>query len=169
MSPAVSAVPMATALFVNITIVSHYLNYLRCQHNASVIKPSDNLNFVASNWGWQMASKKMFKHSNYNYGENIAGAGYIQKNGRNGTSYVLSAIDRWYSEYTKYIYSRPGFTAGHFTALVWNSTREFGVSANFDGLRTVYIVMEFNPPGNSAYYNTNVFKKNNKTVCFKYI
>lgn len=154
---------MALALIVNMTVVTSYLNYLRCGHNASFLKPSENLNFVASNWGWQMASKKMFKHSNSNYGENIAGVGYIAKNGREGTRYVLSAIDSWYAEVKKYNYSQPGFNAGHFTALVWNFTREYGVSANYDGIRTVYIVMEFNPPGNVAnYYRKNVFPN---TVC----
>lgn len=159
---------MALALIINMTLVSNYLNYLRCGHNASYIKPSDNLNFFASNWGWQMASKKMFKHSNYNYGENIGGAWYNKTKGRDGTGYVLSAIDGWYAEYKKYNYSQPGFTAGHFTALVWNFTMEYGVSATFDGLRAVYVVMEFNPPGNvgyTSYYKTNVFKKINNTAC----
>ncbi len=149
------------------TIVSNYLNYIRCLHMVNQLVPSDNLNYMATKWGQQMMS---LKHSNFAYGENIAGAGYIPKKGQNGTDYVLLAIDNWYAENKKYNFSRPGFTAGHFTALVWKFTKSYGVSACYDGVRIVYVVMEFDPPGNAGNaYRYNVFPRVNNTRCNKTI
>lgn len=156
---------MATSvinLFLNITIISNYMNSLRFLHSVPPLTENRNLSITASIWGVHMATTNKFVHSDYSYGENLAMSWYNPKDKNNGTSYVIDAINRWYSEYTNYNFRFPGystgqFTTGHFTQLVWKSSSEYGISAVYDNKKCVYVVMEYNPAGNDGAYLTNVF------------
>jgi hypothetical protein len=86
------------------------------------------------------------------YGENLAMFS-------GGSSSVAQAIDLWYAESRLYDYSRPESNqaaTGHFTQLVWKSTREIGIGMQTVGIKT-YVVMQFFPRGNVAsQYAANV-------------
>ena len=131
------------------------MNALRSMHSAPGLVPNDNLMKTAVSWGYNMATKNSFQHSNYDHGENLALAWYNPGDGLDGTNYVIDAINMWYAEVTKYDFLAPSFGTGHFTQLVWKSSREYGVSAVYDGDMKVYITMEYDPPGN--YYGAYVY------------
>lgn len=146
-----------TNLVLNITLISNYMNSLRCLHSAPPLSENKNLSKTAETWASYLANNKKFYHSDYFYGENMAMTWYNSKEGNSGTSYVIDAINRWYSELPNYDFRYPGFTAGHFSQLVWRSSSEYGVAAVRDNKSAVYVVMEYNPAGNDGAYSSNVF------------
>ena len=38
--------------------------------------------------------------------------------------------------------------SGHFTQVVWQSSKELGVGIAYDGKGTCYVVANYSPPGN---------------------
>ncbi len=126
-------------------------NQLRAHHQAPPLVWDDKLAQYAENY----ASKCRFQHSHSGYGENIA-AGYPS---------ISAAIHAWYGEHNEYSYSSPGFSyhTGHFTQLVWRSTRKLGCGyASCDGKNGTpgkYLVCEYSPRGNITnrhYFQSNV-------------
>lgn len=88
-------------------------NLLRANYQAAPLKWSDSLAVNASKW----ANRCVFEHSPYQWGENIA------------MSYDPSAnmTYLWYqNEECAYYNDVPGATTGHFTQMVWPSTKYIG-------------------------------------------
>ncbi len=51
----------------------------------------------------------------------------------------------------------PGFSAGHFTQIVWKGSRELGVGTAVDGRGTFKLVLRYSPAGNvRGAYGENV-------------
>jgi hypothetical protein len=71
-------------------------------------------------------------------------------------------VDSWYSEVSQYNWASPGFSSstGHFTQLVWISTKQMGIGiACTSDKTTCYIVANYSPPGNyDNEYQANVKK-----------
>lgn len=129
------------------------VNSVRSKHNAQPVQWVSFLEDSATRWAKELANKNKFEHSTSIYGENIAGT--------YSNSPLSDAIKMWYSEETIYDYSKPGFSfdTGHFTQLVWNSTREIGAGVSKMSNGMWVIVMQYNPPGNYAgQYEKNVFR-----------
>jgi len=74
-------------------------------------------------------------------------------------SSAASAVKDWYSEITDpgYDWRRPGYTSGtgHFTQVIWASTKKVGMATSSDGK---YIVANYSPGGNIT--NAGYFEKN---------
>lgn len=125
-------------------------NELRAEHHAAPLVWDASLASYAENY----ASKCRFQHSRGPFGENLA-AGYPS---------VSAAIHAWYAERKNYSYANPGFSyqTGHFTQLVWKSTRKLGcgyASCNGkNGTPGNYLVCEYSPAGNIT--NPHYFQKN---------
>jgi hypothetical protein len=89
------------------------------------------------------------QHSNNGlYGENLA---YFQGYGLDPVYLIKKSIDAWYNEIANYDFTKPGFseTTGHFTCLVWKSSRAFAIGISIDPATTeAYVVMNTSPPGN---------------------
>ncbi|KAK3525681.1 hypothetical protein QTP70_004900 [Hemibagrus guttatus] len=68
-------------------------------------------------------------------------------------------VENWYSEIKDYDFRNPGFgsNTGHFTQVVWKSSKEVGVGLATDG-NTVFVVGQYNPAGNIS--NPGYFKDN---------
>jgi hypothetical protein len=69
----------------------------------------------------------------------------------------------WYNEVSNYNFKlgQFGMTTGHFTQVVWNSTKSFcvGYATTSDGQAT-YVVAQYSPPGNYiGDFLHNVFQK----------
>ncbi|KAF8967011.1 hypothetical protein BGZ46_000238 [Entomortierella lignicola] len=101
-----------------------------------------------------------FQHSHGKHGENLA-AGYKD---------FKSAIAGWYNEVKSYNYNNPGFSGatGHFTQVVWKSTKTVGCAKKYcsNSKWTIYIC-EYDPPGNivsadNAYFKANVLPPKKK-------
>lgn len=126
-------------------------NQLRETHHAPPLVWDNTLARYAENY----AQKCRFQHSHASTGENIA-AGYPT---------VSAAIRAWYAENKQYAYARPQFSyqTGHFTQIVWKSTRKLGCGVasceGKNGTPGKYLVCEYSPAGNIMnrhYFQANV-------------
>lgn len=89
-------------------------NEFRAKHNSPALQWDEKL----ANYAERHASQCKFVHTHGPYGENLA-AGYPTP---------AQSITGWYEESKQYSYSDPKFSynTGHFTQLVWKSTRKIG-------------------------------------------
>jgi len=125
-------------------------NQLRRLHQVPNLEWDETL----ANYAQRYATKCVFKHSSSPYGENLA-SGYPSVN---------AAINAWYAENKNYSYMWPGFSykTGHFTQVVWKSTKRLGCAFVFcngkNGTPGYYLVCEYAPHGNVT--NAGYFRKN---------
>ena len=150
-----NAAGATAAATLDVTDTLTRINTLRTVHSAPPVQWDIELENTAYNWAINLNKTNVFKHSNYQYGENLA---YF-RGVKNATNAMQRAITAWYAENAVYNYTVGGFTAGHFTQLVWINTKYIG-AAVING----YVVMEFNPPGNyagTANYVKNVLPPTN--------
>ena len=150
--------------FFNNTQISNNLNNYRTMHQAPNVIYDSNIASVSQTWANFMAKDNVFRHSNTYYGENLAlfGSGKIL----DCTDRANKAIDAWYTEGLNYNYTNNGFNNlyGHFTQSVWVSSKYIGVGIAY-GNNKIYVVMNFNPPGNYAgKFTINVLPPNNLKI-----
>ena len=125
-------------------------NRLRAFHHADALTWDDQLALYAG----KHAALCRFQHSHGPYGENLA----------MGYDTFHSVAKAWYDENAKYNYAKPGFSfaTGHFTQMVWKSTRKVGCAyADCNGKHGTIgkmWVCEYSPAGNII--NPGFFAKN---------
>ncbi|KAG7476793.1 hypothetical protein MATL_G00086690 [Megalops atlanticus] len=136
-------------------------NTYRADHGAPPLTLSRDLCKTAQEWADHIMSTKTLQHSDTENGENLYYAFSSSKKTLNGKE----AVDSWYSEIKNYDFSKPGPSrgkpVGHFTQVVWKSTREVGVGLATDG-HTVFVVGQYSPAGNitnKGYHDKNVLPK----------
>lgn len=126
-------------------------NKWRALHHAGNLVWDNQLAAYAEHY----ANLCQFQHSHTSYGENLA----------KGYPSVTAAIDGWYAEDRLYSYRHPGFSmqTGHFTQLVWKSTKKLGCGLadcyDRNGKSWQYLVCEYSPHGNvlsKTYFMANV-------------
>jgi uncharacterized protein YkwD len=133
-------------------------NLYRAKHDAPPLVLSTQLNDVAQQYAEQLARTNRLVHSgNTHYGENL----YAFGSSGQALPRPEAVVDRWYSEIKNYNFNKPGFHTGtgHFTQLVWKSSKELGmgIAQAADGMW--YVVGNYSPPGNiSGQFPTNVLK-----------
>lgn len=138
----------------NISAVVIFINVLRAMHRAPPLIPTQKLNYIAGNWSTYMARSGRFDHSFSPYGENIAQVGSPD----NHTQAAILAVKMAYAESAYWNKSNPTVGVGHFTQLVWFSSRYVGIGVANNSRRRTYVTFEFDPPGNVlGYYAYNVF------------
>lgn len=134
--------PQSTREFKNELLKSH--NEIRTQHGAPSLKWNSKLAAEAQSWAEDLASRNCIQPSSSNdYGENIAYMSGGQLTGRKVT-------DMWYEEHDKYSFRNPGFssTTGHFTQIVWQSSKEMGAGKAVSSSGAQFVVARYQPPGN---------------------
>ena len=131
-------------------------NALRTLHKASAMKWSSTLQAVAQEWANKIAKENKMYHRNPNdYGENIY---WIMGRKLSGADVTQA----WYDEIKDYKYAKPGFSmnTGHFTQVVWVSSTELGCASATAKDGGIYVVCNYNPPGNyEGEYQKNVLPK----------
>ncbi|XP_063966192.1 uncharacterized protein LOC129278036 [Lytechinus pictus] len=132
-------------------------NKYRDIHGVPNLKLSDNLNDHAQRWAEHLARSGTFSHSNNReLGENIAmhySSASTELSGQDAT-------DQWYQESSKYDFGSPGFRqgTGHFSQVVWKSSKEFGIGKAISKDGKVIVVGNYKPAGNMAgNFPENVF------------
>ena len=114
-------------------------NEKRALHKVPPLKWSNQAAEKAKQW----ADRCVFAHSNNkNYGENLA----------SGHQNWDEVMRDWYDkEIVHYNYNYPGFSmqTGHFTQIVWKSTKKVGCAMSPCGGRPLY-VCKYWPPGNRS-------------------
>ena len=133
----------------NTSQVTNYINKYRALHQAPNVTYDKNMASASQAWADYMATNNVFQHSNTNYGENLALFSFGQIS--DCTNRTTKAIDLWYNEGVNYTYSDNTFNNlyGHFTQTVWVNTKYIGAGVAY-GNKKIYVVMNFNPPGNYA-------------------
>ena len=134
-------------------------NDYRARHRAPPLKLNKNICNYAQQWANYLASCNRMEHRSKNaYGENI----YMSwSSNKNATVDGQAPVKSWYDEVKMYSYGRPGFTmnTGHFTQVVWVSSREMGVGIARSPSGSVYVVANYDPPGNfQGRFNENVLR-----------
>jgi pathogenesis-related protein 1 len=128
-------------------------NAARAKNCAAPLTWSPQLAKIAQSWAEQLKAKGcVFGHSGNNkYGENLA-AGTI------GALDPESTVAMWYDEIKLYKFPDGGFSmqTGHFTQLVWTTTRQVGCGHVQCKGNDIY-VCNYDPPGNfEGEYRTHV-------------
>ncbi|OLR93183.1 hypothetical protein BJP25_16940 [Actinokineospora bangkokensis] len=121
-------------------------NEARARYGAAPLSWNDAL--YSDALAWARSCKFQHSVSGGAYGENLAaGAPALS---------VRDAVRLWVDEAKKYDYDNPGFSAatGHFTQVVWKSTRQVAVAVancpagTIFSVPSVFVVARYTPPGN---------------------
>ncbi|KAM9309346.1 GLI pathogenesis-related 2, like [Pholidichthys leucotaenia] len=132
-------------------------NEYRMKHQAPPLKLSSKLSREATRYAESLASTRILKHSLESsqgmWGENLAWASYDQSG--------KDVVDRWYEEGKNYNFNRPGFSSGtgHFTAMVWKSSKKLGVGKATASDGSSFVVARYLPAGNvtnQGHFENNV-------------
>lgn len=118
-------------------------NRRRAQHCAPPLRWSKKLARAAQRWADELARRDCaFEHSRTRYGENLAA-------GTAGTLGPERVVDLWFREREDYDFGRGRFSmaTGHFTQLVWRSTRLLGCGKSTCNGLDIW-VCNYDPPGN---------------------
>lgn len=117
------------------------INNMRHKHQAPALVWDNDVALYAQKW----ANAGKFVHSNGRYGENLAlvCASTPQEA-------INISIALWYNENKLYDFEhglyKPG--VGHFTAMVWKSSKRLGVGIKLVDNNRYLVVANFDPPGN---------------------
>lgn len=120
-------------------------NEHRSRHGSPALHISQELNDYAQEWAIQLAKgEKIEGRQNCPYGENILGIWSSRLGG------AKDACTSWYSEVRHFNYGvEPrALIAGHFSQMVWRSTKDIGVGRAKSKLGQVIIVANYRPAGN---------------------
>uniref|UniRef100_A0A0K8R989 Putative antigen 5 protein n=1 Tax=Ixodes ricinus TaxID=34613 RepID=A0A0K8R989_IXORI len=131
-------------------------NHYRKLHRSPRLVQNTKINLWAQAWADYIASIDQMRHRDGNpYGENIYRIGPVQHGYKPKAKDV---VDAWYREIQYYNFSNPGFSSktGHFTQVVWRATSMLGCGWARSYTRYIYVVCNYNPPGNIL----NKFKEN---------
>jgi uncharacterized protein YkwD len=118
-------------------------NAIRSKAGVPALVWSDKLAAVAQEWANTLIAEKRFDHRpKSKYGENM-----YRLDGARETPQKV--VDRWAAEARNYDYkaNRCKGECGHYTQIVWKSTREVGCAVARGGSREVW-VCNYDPPGN---------------------
>ncbi|XP_074614407.1 ectin-like [Acropora palmata] len=131
-------------------------NDFRAKHQASPVTWDPVLANDAKKWANYLAANNLFQHdrNRRNQGENLY---WSSKKPANP---CIVATQRFYDEVKYYDFNKPGFSSrtGHFTQVVWKSTKRIGAAyaTRKDGFFVV--VIRYSPPGN--YRGEDQFRNN---------
>lgn len=120
-------------------------NQVRAKLGLPALTWSVPLENVARNWAESLLANGKFEHSPHSrYGENLFEI-------RGASASPAEVVEAWVDESrdfnAKANTCRAGAVCGHYTQVVWRSTREVGCAVARGRGREVW-VCEYNPPGN---------------------
>jgi pathogenesis-related protein 1 len=118
-------------------------NAIRASVQVPALAWSEKLAAVAQAWANTLSERHRFEHQpNSPYGENL-----FEIAGREATP--AEVTDTWAAEADDYDYKANSChgVCGHYTQLVWRTTREVGCAAAQGGGREI-VACEYDPPGN---------------------
>ncbi|XP_016844669.1 uncharacterized protein LOC100119359 isoform X1 [Nasonia vitripennis] len=132
--------------FVNVCLDTH--NFYRSRHGVPPLRLSKQLCKASQEWANVLATRGRLEHrANIDYGENL----YCMWSSNPKT--VVGGeepVNEWYAEESQHQYGKEPTTlkTGHFTQVVWRDSTELGVGMARNRNGEVYVVANYNPPGN---------------------
>ena len=127
--------------------ITNYVNQYRKVNQADNLVWNNAIATFSQNWANYLVMNDLFQHSgNSLYGENLA---YFQGYGTDVMTLLKLSVDLWYKEIEYYDFKNPGFSpeTGHFTCLVWKSSKTFGMGISIVNDKVV-VTFNTSPPGN---------------------
>ena len=118
-------------------------NYHRIRHQVDGLERDVEIESVAQSYSEYLAEIDDMKHSTDHpeYGENLFMC---------GSSYGICvtgeyASESWYEEVSLYDFNNPGYVsgAGHFTQLVWKSSKKIGCGASCNNNNNCYVTCNY--------------------------
>lgn len=125
---------------------------------------NENLEADAKKYADYLAAKEQFKHSKdlkeLNQGENLYSFhSYTTINNRKRPNleprdYCVDASESWLEEKNDYTYAEIGSgknknkVIGHYTQMIWDTTKEIGIAYSVSQSGKVYVVARYFPSGN---------------------
>lgn len=134
-------------------------NDYRSIHQAPTVTWNDTIAADAKVWATYLADNNMFEHATnlgqLDQGENL----YLVS--VQPTEPCTDATKAFYEEIKDYNFDQPGFSSqtGHFTQVVWKSTRQIGAANKTRADGQFVVVVRYSPPGNvnsGNYFKDNV-------------
>lgn len=120
----------------------------------------DKLCNLAQQWAETLAVEDRIAHRpDSNYGENIYCLWSSEQTAKVNPREVCQS---WYDEYKQFDFTvepRGPFKAGHFTQMIWKSTKYLGVGVAKTKKGKVLVVCNYNPRGNViGEFSNNVYR-----------
>lgn len=140
-------------------------NNYRAMHGAKPLQLNSRISQEAQKWAEHLLTLKTLKHSDTSYGENI----WAKTGSPSITVAGQEVADSWYKEEKNYNFSKPGHQpdTGHFTQMVWKTSKEVGVGVASSGKGMFIVVAQYNPCGNitnPGFYARNVLQRGSKVT-----
>ncbi|CAF3752039.1 unnamed protein product [Rotaria socialis] len=143
-------------------------NYYRARHCSPPLAIDQRLNQIAQSYAEHLAATSTFEHSGNRLGDKALGENLYMEWISYGRVKATpkAAMSSWYDEIAMHDFEHPKFSSetGHFTQLVWKSSRKLGVGIAFsEDKREVYVVANYFPGGNitnRGYFEANVLPAN---------
>ncbi|KAJ8672875.1 hypothetical protein QAD02_004136 [Eretmocerus hayati] len=132
--------------FISACLDTH--NFYRSRHGVPPLRLSKQLCKASQEWANVLATRGRLEHrANVDYGENL----YCMWSSNPKTLVNgEEPVHEWYAEESQHVYSKEPTTlkTGHFTQVVWRDSSELGVGMARNRNGEVYVVANYNPPGN---------------------
>ncbi|XP_075980981.1 uncharacterized protein LOC142979738 isoform X2 [Anticarsia gemmatalis] len=132
-------------------------NVLRAEHGVPPVTLNKEISKYSQKWAEELAKKDAMQYSlNQDYGENVY-CGWSSDPNTKITAKVC--VEKWYNEINDFSFGKEPevLTCGHFTQIVWKSTKEIGVGSAKSKTGKLYVVVNYSPPGNySGLFTKNV-------------
>ena len=132
-------------------------NYYRRKHHAPPLTINRDLTKIAQKYAEKILATRRFEHSGNKFNGNPMGENLYYCSGKVATGEIASY--EWYNEIELHNWKKEFQNAtGHFTQLIWKSTKEVGFGVANKG-NTYYVVANYFPAGNvKGQFATNVLK-----------
>lgn len=138
--------------------ITNYINLIRKRHGSPPLVFDESISEAAQKWSDYLLLNNKFEHSsNRLYGENLY---FSYGSPSTRLNQIKSSIDNWYSEISKYDFSKTSHQigTGHFSALIWKSSTKYGIGYSSTKSKCV-ICLNTTPVGNiGGMYKANVNK-----------
>lgn len=123
-------------------------NEYRSKHGVANLRLNKKLCKFAEEWAKIIATRGNLVHrTNSPYGENIFCAS------SSNTNLIVGGrepVENWYSEISYHPFGKEPSTlkSGHFTQVIWKDSKELGVGQARNRSGQVFVVANYDPPGN---------------------
>ncbi|RXM28048.1 Collagen alpha-2(VI) chain [Acipenser ruthenus] len=139
------------------------LNDKRQQHGAGPLRISPALSNEAKEWAEHLIRKRVIQNRPGDHGQSL----WYQTGTSTENPSGCEVAESWYSEYSKYDFSSPGFQrgAGNFSQMVWRCSSEVGIGLATDRRGMFIAVALYDPPGNidnRSYFRDNVLPRGSR-------
>lgn len=123
-------------------------NAYRKKHGVPPLVLNKKICKYSTEWAKVLAKTGKMEHRDQStYGENIF---YAWSSDPNFTVTGAAAVDKWYSEIKLHTFGKEptSLASGHFTQVIWESTKEMGVGVAKSSDGKTFVVANYFPPGN---------------------